>query len=487
MNRITLARWNVLMLFAGLLLGQGAMAQVGTDPRVDTQIVIRLQATATVAQFTSAFQANNPAVSATEIDDIVSRRIHLLELTLPPGYDEAFLVALEDDLLTNYLNVLMWGEFVYENQAPEGKTGSTWVDGVATEVSFDSQYAGNVLGLDTAHQTATGQGTVVAVLDTGIDPTHPRLTEHVRNDGYNFVLDSTSTPDVGDGLDNDGDGDTDEMTGHGTYVAGLITLAAPDAGILPVTVLDSDGVGTGWLLAKGVFFAIDRGVEVINLSLSSTYRTQAVEDAIEEAKGLGIVVVAAAGNFDRSDPREFPAMASNTLGVAATDVGDLKAPFSNFSDRLFISAPGATDSPLGPAIVSTLPGGTYGVWEGTSFATPFVSAAAAIIRSQHPDWGATEVTQGLIADTLAISAVDISAQNPTYIGMLGAGRLNVAMAIQQGPVSPTAGDLDGNGVVDADDFLDLLADWGKIHSAADLDGSGNVGVDDFLILLMNWG
>ena len=103
--------------------------------------------------------------------------------------------------------------------------------------------------------------------------------------------------------------------------------------------LNSEGVGSDWSVAAGIHYAIDHGVEVINLSLSSTQQSEIIEEAIERAADLGIVTVSAAGNFDTDTP-QYPAVESPALGVAAVDEQDVKASFSSYHDDLTIAAPG---------------------------------------------------------------------------------------------------------------------------------------------------
>ena len=111
-------------------LASFAQAQVGVDPRIDTQIMVRVQPGQSLEAFLAQFQQNHPEVTLTPNDSIEGRATHLLDLELPPGATAAFVDALANDLDTNYVTWLVWGEFLYENQAPEGKTGSTWVEQV---------------------------------------------------------------------------------------------------------------------------------------------------------------------------------------------------------------------------------------------------------------------------------------------------------------------------------------------------------------------
>jgi thermitase len=355
------------------------------------------------------------------------------------------------------------------------------------------QYATVTLGLSAAHLRSTGGGVVVAVLDTGVDASHELLSGRLLP-GWDFVDGDADPGDDSPGQDLDGDGQFDEMAGHGTFVSGLVTLVAPDARILPIRVLDSEGRGESWRLARGVWYAIDQGVEVINLSLGSTEDSDVVEEALLEASSLGITVVAAAGNCDRSEPKEFPAMTENeVIGVAAVDDLDGRAGFSNFHSTLELAAPAASafdfmgNPLLERSIISSFPGGTYGVWEGTSMGTAFVSGSAALIRSQHPEWGPDEETSMWVEDALLSGSVNIDELNPGYAGLLGAGRIDAASSTAFGPVAPQLGDLDGNGFVDVDDLLLLLGDWGQVHSSADVDGNGVVNIDDLLVLLGGWG
>lgn len=455
--------------------------------RIDDRVMLRLQPSTDLDAWLAIFRNDWPDVSIKALEAIPGRPIHLLSITVPPAQLEFVEAAIED----GYPADLTWGEFLYENETPEGTTGSTFVDSPVAAALYPSQYAVQQLELGAAHGISTGAGTVVAVIDTGIAPGHP-LFDGLLLDGADFVTNGTSTADEGNGIDDDGDGLIDEMAGHGTFVAGLVTLVAPAAKLLPVRVLDDEGRGDMWSLARGMFHAIDAGVEVINVSISSTYKSNAVEDAADEASALGIAVVTAAGNCAREEPEEYPGMLGDeVIGVAALDDADAKAGFSNFSEELALSAPGATtmlDGVPDPAraIFSAVPTG-YAAWEGTSMAAPLVAGAAALVRAQHPTAPASAATYFLVRSALTATAADIDAVNGPWIGRLGAGRIDAAAATSLAPPAPAAADVDGSGTVDVNDLLVVIADWGLTHSRADIDGSGEVAVGDLVALFTAWG
>ncbi len=469
--------------------------QAGTcltnDPRVDDRMMVRLLPGIEVESFAAAFESDFPEVGVTPLDSIPGRDIWLLRLQLPPSLPGDRLDEMEDALGSNYAAYLVWGDFLYANEAPEGTTGSTLVDHPANASLFANQYARTHTGASAAQMRSVGTGVVVAVLDTGVDANHPELAGRILP-GFDFIDGDADPADVGDGVDTDGDGLTDEMTGHGTFVAGLVSLIAPAAKILPVRVLDGDGNGDLWVLAKGMFYAIDRGVEVINISISSTYKGEATDDAAVEAANLGIIVVAAAGNCNGDAPLEYPASRDAVLGVAATDDSDLKGAFSNYGQKIFITAPGVTqvigsEPDSARSIISLRPAGGYAYWEGTSMATPVVAGAAALVRAQHPEWPADATTRAMIAATLEVTAVDIDPLNPPYRGLLGAGRIDIAAAAALGPLEPAVGDLNNDGAVGALDLATLLLAWGQTHSSADLNGDGMVNSIDLIILVLRFG
>ena len=347
----------------------------------------------------------------TVLRSMPGRNIHLLGLN-PSVADADEIADLDKDDGT------VWAEYNYSSQAPEGRPRRYFSSGGYSAPQAADAPPPAVLNIDAA-SCVTGAGVIVAVLDTGIDAGHSALGGQVLG-GYNAVDDSTNTADSGDGIDNDGDGIVDEMTGHGTHVAGIIHKVAPGAALLPVTVLDSDGVGDAFYVARGIYFAVEQGSVVINLSLSSTADARVVNEATAWAADQGVMVVAAAGNDNRKQPEEYPATYAGAYSVAASDPNDAKADFSNYNVAVDLSAPG-TD------IVSAFPGATYVSWSGTSMATPFVAGTSALLWERLGGPGTSQ-----IRDALAAGADPIVYTESNWNEHLGAGRLNVGQSVNCG-------------------------------------------------------
>jgi hypothetical protein len=345
--------------------------------------------------------------------------------------------------------------------APGGGTQSFFLS--RSRQAFDDQYPRTLAGIDAAHAIGRGAQVVVAVLDTGVSPSHALLAPRLVAGGFNVIAGSPDTSDAGNGLDDDGDGTIDELAGHGTFVASLVAMVAPEVGILPVSVLNSDGVGSSFAVAQGIYHAIDAGAGVINLSLSSLRDSLSVQEAVDEARAAGIIVVAAVGNDGMPAP-VYPAAGIGVVGVASTDAADLKSSFSDYGQYVVLSAPGT-------GVVGALPGDQYAEGSGASYAAAMVSGAAAILRSILP-----AATPDSVAALLRQSAAPIDAINPLYAGMLGAGRLNVHAAAQAA-APPSPADFNADGLVNSADFFDFLTSF--FMSNADFNRDGLTNSQDF--------
>jgi len=425
---------------------------------VSGQVVVELVQGASIDEINAEFGTQL-------IDSVDSEGLYLLDV--PEGMDQDVL----RELLAEDIRVIdaEENELATTSEEVGGDTQSFFF--YVAPSMYDAQYASGLLGLGPAHGVSIGSGIIVAVLDSGIDAAHEALAEMVLPNGYNFVDQNSDVSDVGNGIDDDGDGDIDEMTGHGTVVAGIVAMVAPGAAILPVKVLNSDGGGTTFRTAQGIYYAVDQGAHVINLSLGTQSNNQILRNAVEAARQAGVSVVASAGNQNRQHPAQMPAGDENAIGVAATDEGDVKGDFSNYGSHIGLSAPGTN-------VVSTMPQDAYAMCSGTSLSAAFVSGAVALVKATDP-----QAPPEQIETTLLETTADLDAPNPDYAGMLGTGRLSAAAAV--GAV-PDPADLDGDWVVGISDFLILLAAWNETDSPADLDGDGIVGIGDFMLLLAAW-
>lgn len=298
------------------------------------------------------------------------------------------------------------------NSIPPGLTDVSPVNYYGTVVThgFAAQPAGQIIRLTDA-QTGfgvTGTG-VVAVIDTGVDTTHPVLAG-VLLPGYDFTrnqsgasewldvpgLQASEQANSGDQqpvvvqqssaaiLDQssaailDGGGSNTTDFGHGTMTCGLVHLVAPNAKILPLKAFSSSGTGYLSNIVAALYYATANKANVVNMSFDVSSSSPALNQAISYANQQGLVLVAAAGNEDTSSPVYPAALNSNVMGIASTTDYDTKSSFSNYGNvDVLVAAPGEY-------VISTFPGGTYASASGTSFSSPLVAGTAALLLSAKP-------------------------------------------------------------------------------------------------------
>jgi subtilisin family serine protease len=374
----------------------------------------------------------DPTIGAT-IEEI-NARYSLTTQEKLPGSTGIYLLKVQDGSDTDAVvrrlvndPRLLYAEPNFVAEAPEDHAGDGRHNayGISdTNGSFE-QYAATALGLPCAAALTLGQNTTVAVIDTGTQLDHAQLAPNFEDVArYDFVDNDGNPTERSVGLDEDGDGLKDELVGHGTHVAGIVDLVAPSAKIMPLRVLDTEGYGDVFTIAKAFSYAKRNGANVINLSLGSSHRSAMLQGVIKDAIKNGVFVSAAAGNSNTTIPH-YPAAGNGTTafadGLAAVTSVDMyakKSDYANYGTWVDIAAPG-------DGIRSTFPISMYANWSGTSMATPFISGQAALIHAVYSSLDPMGVEM-----KIRNSAQPLTLQNLTYVGMLGAGEANVCASLQ---------------------------------------------------------
>lgn len=307
---------------------------------------------------------------------------------------------------TNSQNTVEIAEPVYKYFTSEESVPSAeYNKGMDKQWYLKDQKLESVWGNEDYGNTA-GEGTVVAVIDTGVDYNHEDLQDNIWTNSAE-VSGTTGADDDNNGYVDDVHGinliDPNETPmddhGHGTHVAGIIAMENNNVGgvgiaykskIMPIKAGGADGTFYSSDIAKGIEYAYKNGADVINMSFGSYAHSALIENALQDAFG-NCVLVAAAGNEGMPTAdcplggvNIYPAAYSYVIGVMAYDEDNKFASFSNWD---YIPNANAEYEVVAPGvnIYSTLPNGRYATWNGTSMAAPMVSAEAAILRSSLKD------------------------------------------------------------------------------------------------------
>jgi subtilisin family serine protease len=380
--------------------GGGGGGGGGTDPALPGEVLVKLRST-------SALQPLLARQSLSLVSRFGARPIYRLQVVGSAAVQDVLArLALEPDVMIAEPNFI--------HRSPEARGNIAWA--IGNPGAYAAQWAPQAMKLTQAQALSRGAGVRVAVLDTGIDANHPLLASRLLP-GKDFVDDDNDPSEVFS--------PTSGAFGHGTHVAGLVAMVAPDARIMPLRVLDTEGNGNAWVLAEAILHALDPdgnpatddGAHVINLSLGSLSRTRIIDtiaqiagcaaavpdDPIADrsdpgyrsddercAVSLGAVIVAAAGNDSSASVKEYPAAegAYGLLSVAASSNKNRLAGFSNSGSWVDMAAPGE-------GITSTFPGGLYATWSGTSMASPLAAGTAALVLSANPGMAPKDVARRL--------------------------------------------------------------------------------------------
>lgn len=379
-----------LILLVLVLLSQMAWAEAQQGP-AGRRVLIGFKPTATAQATPQAADARAATVRAH--GGLIHRSLQLVPAVSATLSEEAIkklrarpeVAYVEDDVvLYAFGQTLAWG-----------------VDRIDADLAWP---AGN-----------TGQGVKVAILDTGIDPTHPDLGVA---GGVNFA-------GANDGSTNPAywrDGH-----GHGTHCAGIVAArnnsigvvgVAPEATLYAVKVLSDSGTGYTSDIIQGLAWCVANGIKVASMSLGGG-GTTSLQAACDNAYAKGVVVVAAAGNS--AGPVSYPAAYSSVVAVSATDSRDQLASFSNYGAQIAVAAPGVS-------IYSTYKGGTYAYMSGTSMACPHVAGVAALI------WASGAASAQEVRQRLTSTAEDLGA--PGFDVRFGYGLADAQKAAGAGGVTP---------------------------------------------------
>jgi len=308
--------------------------------------------------------------------------------------------------------------------------------GTTVRRGYVTQPATQIVGVAAAQgQYQVDRFGIVAVIDTGVDPNHPVLMP-VLMPGYDFTRNRDSADEKGDVKQStaavvDGVGPAwvnqstaavvDQSTaavvdsnqyaayGHGTMVAGVIHLVAPQAMILPLKAFNADGSGYTSDVIRAIYRAVKDNAKILNMSFSFASPSKELSNAISYANRNDVIAIAAVGN-DGLKTTVYPAGYSDrVMGVASTADNDVRSAFSNYGSMVFVGAPGE-------GIVTTYPWGTYAAVWGTSFSTPFVAGSAALLLDVNSTASEAE-------------AADAIAHAKLMSSDLGNGRLDVSQAV----------------------------------------------------------
>ena len=353
-----------------------------------------------------------PGIVDAELDQLISLLGGLNRVTIPPA-------ALSDSTPITYYTSTVWNGYVNQPAAQ-----------IVRVSAAQSQFQ------------VTGRG-IVADIDTGVDPHHPAFAG-VLVQGYDFTRNQAGASELNDLSPTDFSSppppcppsacspaivnqssaaildqssaailDTNPKYaafGHGTMVMGVIHLVAPKATLLPLKAFHSDGTGYLSDIVRAIYYAIQNGANIINMSFDFTANSTELASALEKANQSGLICAASAGNDGQQELVYPAALQSVVMGVASTNDLDMRSSFSNYGDAIvWVAAPGE-------GIVTTYPFSTYAAGWGTSFSTPFVSGGATLLRN----------LQASINESQAAAAV----AHAVWMGPeMGKGRLDLVQAL----------------------------------------------------------
>ncbi|HYA25140.1 MAG TPA: S8 family serine peptidase [Terriglobales bacterium] len=337
----------------------------------------------------------------------------------------------------SYYGTTVWHGYVFQ-------TGNQLIRTLQTQAAFNT----------------AGSGVLIADIDTGVDPNHPVLKSSLVT-GYDFTRNQSGGSEMSDVsqstvavLDGDGtetaqvsqstvavldqstvavlDGGAYAAFGHGTMTAGIIHLVAPQAKIMPLKAFQASGQGYNSDILRAIYYAVGHGAKVINMSFNYTTYSQELANAVNYATTSGVICVAAAGNSGEQ-ATVYPAALKGVIDVASTSNSDTPSTFSNYgAPPVWLAAPGE-------GVMTTYPFSTYAAGWGTSFSTPFVTGATALL--------------------VAMSSAQVNSG-----GNLSLGSLNLNLSLQAGANAPSWEPQAANALAHADALADPQMGNGRLDT-----------------------
>jgi thermitase len=396
------------------------------------EVVVRLHPGVAIEQIL----ADYPSFSLQRLDEHLPYNLETENIYLLGTTDDRDAKTVADSLATDARVKI--AEPNYVTEVPEAPAGGARHKARGITYRKQSSKANHTFAekLNLSSCARDVRGATVAVLDTGAQLNHPALRGNFRGvERFDFVENDPTPSDIRVRLDVDGNRLKDQMWGHGTHVAGIVDRVAPGAKIMPLRVLDSEGYGDVYDIARAISFARGHGANVINLSLGTPTPSKLLREMVAETTSpeYNIVVAAAAGNAGIETPH-YPAAGDyrkhegplpevpsepptdGLLAVISVETAKdswKKSDFANYGFWVGIAAPGED-------IRSAFPGDRYANWSGTSMATPFISGQAALIHAFNGS-----ISSENIEEKMRSNARQIQPENPDYPLKVGAGHANV--------------------------------------------------------------
>jgi len=458
--RFSKAVYLCAMILIATALALLPFNDIRADERIDNHVIIKIRGNVPLESIISEY-------GAVAIDSIYGHNTYLVTIAESLSVDEVVgQLRVKNGVQQAQPNfVSSLPEVDQISQSFPDETRPVFTMGASPPIYYGQSSIFDI-NSDEANQISTGEGVVVAVIDNGIALNHPLFENSISPDGYDFV-DNDSDPSEEAG----------EVLGHGTFVAGIIKRIAPDCIILPIRAFNGDGLGNSFNVTEAVYYAIDQGADVINMSFSMYESNMVLAAAIQDAMRDGLVMVSAPGN-NGEEVITYPCGFSGVIAVSAVDSLDYLADFSNYGFYLDVCAPGVS-------IYSSLAGEyEWGTWSGTSFSAAMVSGTAALIKFIRPEFNTKKAGKIIRLNTERNLDWGYVEGNDLYYGF---GRVDALAAVTGAEEADDSFGADPLNILNVTDLVNYI--YGErtqtlpMDLVADCDCSGSVNILDISKLI----